>query len=151
MFSINPAYDMLPASEDINDLFKDEYQPGLENMDPQRKRLYALCEENGVGITVMKPVRGRALVRRREIAVRRSDDPRAGLPLLSDPPRGRLRVGRLQGHRGMRRVAWRTKPLMTRRKTMHPSWLARRSTLISATASTAGIASLAPWASTLPR
>ena len=26
MFSINPAYDMLPASEDINDLFKDEYQ-----------------------------------------------------------------------------------------------------------------------------
>ena len=58
MFSINPAYDMLPASEDINDLFKDEYQPGLENMDPQRKRLYALCEENGVGITVMKPFAG---------------------------------------------------------------------------------------------
>ena len=29
MFSINPAYDMLPASEDINDLFEDEYQPGL--------------------------------------------------------------------------------------------------------------------------
>lgn len=58
MFSINSAYDMLPASEDINDLFKDEYQPGLENMDPQRKRLYALCEENGVGITVMKPFAG---------------------------------------------------------------------------------------------
>ena len=58
MFSINPAYDMLPASEDINDLFKDEYRPGLENMDPQRKRLYALCEENGVGITVMKPFAG---------------------------------------------------------------------------------------------
>ena len=58
MFSINPAYDMLPASEDINDLFKDEYQAGLENMDPQRKRLYSLCEENGVGITVMKPFAG---------------------------------------------------------------------------------------------
>lgn len=58
MFSINPAFDMLPASEELDDLFKEEYQPGLENMDPQRKRLYALCEENGVGITVMKPFAG---------------------------------------------------------------------------------------------
>ena len=102
MFSINPAYDMLPASEDINDLFKDEYQPGLENMDPQRKRLYALCEENGVGITVMKPFAGGRLFDAEKSPFGAAMTPRAGLPLLPDSPRGRLRAGRVQGHRGMR-------------------------------------------------
>lgn len=58
MFSINPAFDLLPASEDINDLFAEEYEEGLRNIDPVREQLYALCEKRGVGITVMKGFAG---------------------------------------------------------------------------------------------
>lgn len=55
MFSINPCYDMQPASEDCEDLWKDEnYEHSLQNIDPQRERLYELCESRGVGIDVMK-------------------------------------------------------------------------------------------------
>lgn len=55
MFSINPCYDMQPASEDVEDLWKDEnYERELRNIDPERERLYELCEQKGVGIDVMK-------------------------------------------------------------------------------------------------
>ena len=53
LFSINPAFDMKPASEDIDTLFED-YGESLAGIDPERAKLYQLCEENGVGITVMK-------------------------------------------------------------------------------------------------
>lgn len=58
MFSINPAFDMLPASEDINDLFADEYDQKLSGIDSTRALLYKTCEEKNVGITVMKPFAG---------------------------------------------------------------------------------------------
>lgn len=55
MFSINPCYDMQPASEDCEDLWADEsYDHKLQNIDSQRERLYELCESRGIGIDVMK-------------------------------------------------------------------------------------------------
>lgn len=59
MFSVNPCYDLLPASEDIDVLFdKESYAGNLINIDPQREELYAACQRLGVGITVMKPFGG---------------------------------------------------------------------------------------------
>ena len=59
MFSVNYVYDMLPGTEDVNDLWADSvYEGGFENMDPERQRLYELCESKGVGITVMKAFAG---------------------------------------------------------------------------------------------
>ena len=41
MFSVNPCYDLQPASEDVEDLWRDEaYAAPLVNMDPQRQKLY---------------------------------------------------------------------------------------------------------------
>lgn len=61
LFSINPAFDMLPPSEDINSLFADNFDESLKGIDPERSELYALCEKNGVGLTVMKPYAGSRL------------------------------------------------------------------------------------------
>ena len=59
MFSINPCYDLLPGTEDVNDLWADRvYEGGYINMDPDRQRLYELCEDRGIGITVMKAFGG---------------------------------------------------------------------------------------------
>jgi len=59
MFSLNPAYDMLPAGSDI---FAGEYAEGLGGIDPDRAELYQLCEKNDVGITVMKGFAGGRLL-----------------------------------------------------------------------------------------
>ena len=59
MFSINPCYDLQPASEDCEDLWREEsYRTQLLNMDPERERLYEICQSRGVGITVMKAFGG---------------------------------------------------------------------------------------------
>lgn len=58
LFSVNPAFDMLPASEDLNDYFKDEYAENLGGIAPERAELYRICEQNNVGITVMKGYAG---------------------------------------------------------------------------------------------
>ncbi len=59
MFSVNPCYDLLPAGEDCEELWREEnYQKTLTNMDPDRERLYETCERLGVGITVMKAFGG---------------------------------------------------------------------------------------------
>ena len=55
MFSVNPCYDLQPASEDVEDLWADENYAGhLTNMNPERQKLYETCQRLGVGITVMK-------------------------------------------------------------------------------------------------
>lgn len=55
MFSINPCYDLQPPTENVDDLWADEnYAHSLQNIDPQREKLYELCEQRGVGIDVMK-------------------------------------------------------------------------------------------------
>lgn len=53
LFSINPAFDMKPASEDLDAMFGG-YDESLKGIDPERASLYHLCEEKDVGITVMK-------------------------------------------------------------------------------------------------
>ena len=58
LFSINPAFDLLPASEDVTQYFAEQYADGLGGIAPEREELYRVCEENGVGITVMKGYAG---------------------------------------------------------------------------------------------
>ncbi|MDF2882493.1 MAG: putative oxidoreductase of aldo/keto reductase family [Clostridiaceae bacterium] len=56
LFSINAAYDMLPASEDVNILFAEDTFKNrtYEGVDPKRSKLYQTCENEGVALTVMK-------------------------------------------------------------------------------------------------
>lgn len=59
LFSINPCYDLLPGTEDCEDLWADEsYEKPLFNLDPVREELYETCQRMGVGITVMKAFGG---------------------------------------------------------------------------------------------
>ena len=57
MFSINPAFDMHPVTENIDDMFED-YAADWSGIDEERAALYRLCEEKGIGLTVMKPYFG---------------------------------------------------------------------------------------------
>lgn len=58
LFSINPAFDLLPPTDNIDNYFAEEYQDDLSGIDPDRAGLYKLCEQNDVGLTVMKPYAG---------------------------------------------------------------------------------------------
>lgn len=59
LFSVNPAFDMLPSVENIIDtMFAEEFDNGLKGMDKDRAELYRVCEQNDVGITVMKGFAG---------------------------------------------------------------------------------------------
>lgn len=59
MFSINPCYDLQPPTENVDDLWADEnYAHALQNIAPERERLYELCAERGVGLDVMKAYGG---------------------------------------------------------------------------------------------
>jgi predicted aldo/keto reductase-like oxidoreductase len=60
MFSVNPAFDMRPATEDLDSMFEG-YDGDYSGIDPERAEVYRLCEENEVGITVMKGFFGGAL------------------------------------------------------------------------------------------
>lgn len=53
LFSINPAFDMRPPTEDLDSMFEG-YEGDFAGIDPERAALYRLCEEKNVGITVMK-------------------------------------------------------------------------------------------------
>jgi predicted aldo/keto reductase-like oxidoreductase len=67
MFSINPAYDMTPATSNVLDSIEGGFKEDeLQGIAPERASLYALCEARGVGITVMKSLgAGRLLSRER--------------------------------------------------------------------------------------
>lgn len=58
LFSINPAFDMLPPTEDIDTYFAEDYDEKLGGIAPERVELYSLCEQHEVGITVMKGYAG---------------------------------------------------------------------------------------------
>lgn len=58
LFSINPAFDMLPAVENLDDYFVEEYDAELGGIAPERAELYQLCEQKDIGITVMKGYAG---------------------------------------------------------------------------------------------
>lgn len=61
MFSVNPAYDLMPPTDDVEVFFGD-YDESLKGMDPTRAEAYALCENNDIGITVMKGYAGGRLL-----------------------------------------------------------------------------------------
>lgn len=56
LFSINAAYDMLPASDDVEVLFEESTFSGrtYEGIEPVRSRFYQTCQNAGVALTVMK-------------------------------------------------------------------------------------------------
>jgi len=55
MFSINPAFDMLPPGEYVFDHIDKGFGKDLfRGIDPERTALYTLCEQKQIGITVMK-------------------------------------------------------------------------------------------------
>ncbi len=56
MFSINPAFDMMPDSGDIVAMLGDGMPGQMTRMDPKRAELYRLCQSKNIGITVMKPL-----------------------------------------------------------------------------------------------
>ena len=58
MFSVNPAYDLMPPTDDVHNFFADEYAEELSGIDPARIEMYKLCEAHDVGITCMKPFAG---------------------------------------------------------------------------------------------
>lgn len=59
MFSINPAYDMFGAMDDIEEYRKDgAFDNDLASINPKREEIYALCEKNGTALTVMKGFAG---------------------------------------------------------------------------------------------
>ena len=58
LFSINPAFDLMPPTEDLNAYFAEQYDEHLGGMDPIRAELYKLCESRNIGITVMKGYAG---------------------------------------------------------------------------------------------
>lgn len=58
LFSVNPAFDLLPSTEDLNVYFVDDYDEALSGIAPERVALYQLCEQQDVGITVMKGYAG---------------------------------------------------------------------------------------------
>jgi len=66
LFSVNPAYDMKPASEDIETLFGD-YGDEANAMDPDRMELYRMAEASDIGphrhevLWRLAPARPRAL------------------------------------------------------------------------------------------
>ncbi|HIY20035.1 MAG TPA: aldo/keto reductase [Candidatus Blautia avistercoris] len=64
LFSVNPAFDMLPATENIDDYFQESYDDSLKGIDPKRAELYRICEQRGVGITVMKGYAGGRLFKK---------------------------------------------------------------------------------------
>ncbi len=58
LFSVNPAFDMMPPSEDLNDYFAEHVDENLSGIAPERAELYQFCEQKGVGMTVMKGYAG---------------------------------------------------------------------------------------------
>ncbi len=58
LFSVNPAFDLVPPTENLDDYFAEEYDVSLAGMDPERAELYRICEGQDVGITVMKGYAG---------------------------------------------------------------------------------------------
>ena len=54
LFSVNPAFDMRPATEDLDTMFEGYDNSVFAGIDPERAEFYRLCEQNNVGLTVMK-------------------------------------------------------------------------------------------------
>lgn len=63
MFSVNPAYDMLPPIDEVELLFEDgTFDREYNGIDDRRAELYTCCQNEGVAITVMKAFAGGLLL-----------------------------------------------------------------------------------------
>ena len=58
LFSVNPAFDLMPPTDNIDDYFEDRYTEDMYGVDPARVEMYKICEQNEIGITCMKPFAG---------------------------------------------------------------------------------------------
>ena len=58
LFSVNPAFDLMPPTDEIENYFADQYAENLNGVDPVRAEMYKICEQQDVGITCMKPFAG---------------------------------------------------------------------------------------------
>ncbi len=59
MFSLNPAYDLVPKDQDMTEVFTEVLEGKKQNfssltLEPARAELYRACEAQGTAITVMK-------------------------------------------------------------------------------------------------
>ena len=55
MFSLNPAFDILPGEMALDDMFEEKAKCAMQSrLDAERMALYHSCEQNGTAITVMK-------------------------------------------------------------------------------------------------
>ena len=63
LFSINPAFDMMAPSEDLDLIFgENAFVTAQDRIAPERAKLYQYCEEHDVGLTVMKGLFGGRLL-----------------------------------------------------------------------------------------
>ncbi|MBQ6594362.1 MAG: aldo/keto reductase [Clostridia bacterium] len=58
LFSVNPAFDLMPPTDDIENYFAETYAEELHGIDPAREELYRVCERLDIGMTCMKPFAG---------------------------------------------------------------------------------------------
>ena len=58
LFSVNPAFDLMPPTDNIENYFAAEYAEELAGINPVRADLYRRCEQLDVGLTCMKPFAG---------------------------------------------------------------------------------------------
>ncbi len=58
LFSVNPAFDLMPPTDDLVTYFAEDYAEELRGVDSVRAEMYRVCEGRGVGITCMKPFAG---------------------------------------------------------------------------------------------
>lgn len=150
MFSLNPAFDMLPPSEDINTLFAEEYQQGLSNIDPKRQELHRQCSLSNVGLTVMKPFAGGRLLDASKSPFGIAMTPAQCIEYCLRARRWRRCLPASRTSKSAT-VAWNTLPPRPRSATSAACFPTRPRTPTSASASTAGIANPAPRASTSPK
>ncbi|MCL2492681.1 MAG: aldo/keto reductase [Clostridiales bacterium] len=54
LFSVNPAFDLMPLGLDIDTMLSDKGFDNLGSVQPARAALYEACEREGVAITTMK-------------------------------------------------------------------------------------------------
>ena len=66
LFSINPAFDMRPATEDLDSMFEGYDKDNLSGIDQDRAEFYQMCDENNIGLTVMKGFFGGRLLNKEQ-------------------------------------------------------------------------------------
>ena len=58
LFSVNPAFDLMPPTDDLDNYFAEVYDASLAGIDPVRADMYRRCAQLDIGITCMKPFAG---------------------------------------------------------------------------------------------